>query len=126
MTRSLVQYEKGLLPRPLAVLIAFAMGAVPGWAAAVDAGAVALEPVEASFNSAFLVGRTQGVDISRFERGNPVSPGMHQVDLYVNGQWIGSESVIFRAVQSGGAHACFNAQQLERYGIEQRDRKSVV
>ena len=65
VTRSLVQYEKGLLPRPLAVLIAFAMGAVPGWAAAVDAGAVALEPVEASFNSAFLVGRTQGREIGR-------------------------------------------------------------
>ncbi len=89
--------------------------------------AVTPEPVEASFNSAFLVGGTQEIDISRFEHGNPVSPGRHQVDLYVNGQWIGSESVLFRAARSReGAHACFSAQQLERYGVDTGKLEPVV
>ena len=128
MTKSLLQHERRLLPRPLAALIACALSGIPVWAMGADAtAAVTPEPVEASFNSAFLVGGTQEIDISRFEHGNPVSPGRHQVDLYVNGQWIGSESVLFRAARSReGAHACFSAQQLERYGVDTGKLEPVV
>lgn len=120
-----------MLHRPLAVLIACALGGIPAWATAADASApaaigpmdaaapAAVEPAEASFNSAFLMGGTQDVDISRFEHGNPVLPGNYQVDLYVNGNWVGSENVQFRATDArNSARACFSAQQLERYGID--------
>ncbi|EYD36787.1 papC N-terminal domain protein [Acinetobacter baumannii 25493_8] len=48
--------------------------------------AAASAPVEAEFDSAFLIGDAQKVDISRFKYGNPVLPGEYNVDVYVNGQ----------------------------------------
>ncbi|KRE99482.1 hypothetical protein ASG87_13815 [Frateuria sp. Soil773] len=103
------------------MLIAFALGGVStGALAAVDAAAPAtIEPANASFNSAFLAGGTQDVDLSRFEHGNPVLPGDYLVDLYVNGNWVGNENVRFRAEDAkSSARPCFDAQQLERYGID--------
>jgi len=53
-------------------------------------------PVEAEFDSAFLIGDAQKVDISRFKYGNPVLPGEYNVDLYVNGQWFGKRRIVFK------------------------------
>ena len=43
---------------------------------------------EAEFDSSFLIGDAQKIDISRFKYGNPVLPGEYNVDVYVNGQWM--------------------------------------
>jgi outer membrane usher protein len=120
VTRSRIQHESRLWRRPLTVLIACALGCLPAWVFALDAAAPAvLDPADASFNSAFLVGGTRNVDISRFEHGNPVLPGSYPVDLYVDGSWVGNENVRFRAEgASNSAHACFSANQLERYGVD--------
>ncbi|MDO1528618.1 fimbria/pilus outer membrane usher protein [Fulvimonas sp. R45] len=118
MSRQPIHAPHALWQRPLAVLIAGALGATSFAAAAADATA-AVEPAEASFNSAFLMGGTRHVDLSRFERGNPVQPGVYPVDVYVNGDRVGNEDVRFRGDGArGGAHPCFDTAQLQRYGVD--------
>ena len=52
---------------------------------------------DVQFNSEFLMKpKGQSVDVSRFERGNPVQPGEYTVDLYVNGNWVGHDLGAFR------------------------------
>ena len=50
------------------------------------------------FNSDFLK-RSDGtsVDVDRFAFGNPISPGDYPVDIYLNGSWVGRETVRFRS-----------------------------
>ena len=106
--------------RPLAVLIAVSLAGTPTLASAASASAsAAIGPVDASFNSKFLAGGARHIDLSRFERGNPVLPGSYQVDLYVNGNRIGSETIQFRTRRANStARPCFSLRQLDRYGID--------
>lgn len=55
-------------------------------------------PVEATFNSSFLVGEAQGVDLSRFRDGNPILAGKYSLDVYVNGEWKGKKNIDFKNV----------------------------
>ncbi|WAI83804.1 MULTISPECIES: fimbria/pilus outer membrane usher protein [Achromobacter] len=55
----------------------------------------AQEPVE--FNPAFFGGRNgKAVDLSRFQGGNALTPGVHQLDLYLNGNHVGRQQVRVR------------------------------
>jgi outer membrane usher protein len=66
-------------------------------------------------------GGSQAVDLSRFEKGNVVLPGIYAVDLYVNGDWIGRVDVPFRQMRdspkNADAQACFDRSLLERMGV---------
>ena len=75
----------------------------------------ALEKVQ--FNPVFL--RSQ-VDISQFAQGNPVNPGLHRVDLYLNNRWKGRHSVRFEQMSAGAliAHPCFDLQTFNLLGID--------
>lgn len=76
--------------------------------------------VEAEFDSAFLIGDAQKVDISRFKYGNPVLPGEYNVDIYVNSQWFGKRRLIFKAVDSNkNAATCFTEKNLIEFGVKQ-------
>ncbi|MGN8006861.1 fimbria/pilus outer membrane usher protein [Acinetobacter sp. 22301] len=77
-------------------------------------------PVEAEFDSAFLIGDAQKVDISRFKYGNPVLPGEYNVDVYVNGQWFGKRRMVFKALDPNkNAVTCFTGTNLLEYGVKQ-------
>lgn len=89
----------------------------------------------AQFDADFLHG-TGGmpVDVSRFERGNPVLPGEYLVDLAVNGQFVERLPVTFHGV-SGHAEAqpCIDRTLLARTGLnlsalskEQRRRLTAL
>lgn len=75
---------------------------------------------QASFNPAFLQGpASDRVDISRFERGNPVAPGSYQLDVYVNHNGIGQQDVIVQDAQDGRASRyCFKRNQLASLGLD--------
>lgn len=74
---------------------------------------------EAEFDSAFLIGDAQQVDISRFKYGNPVLPGEYNVDVYVNDQWFGKRRMLFKATQNTqNAQTCFSAAQMLEYGVK--------
>ncbi|RDI97220.1 fimbrial biogenesis outer membrane usher protein [Dyella solisilvae] len=76
--------------------IALALG---GWvsAHATDASTSAdASGADASFDRSLLSGAGQNtVDLSRFEHGNPISPGNYRADLYLNGMPTGRANVRF-------------------------------
>ena len=39
------------------------------------------------------IGATNGVDLSRFNLGNPVLPGSYRADVYLNSQWLGRRTI---------------------------------
>lgn len=73
------------------------------------------------FNPAFFPDRAgdQQVDISKFSRGNIVLPGTYRTDVYLNGQWIGRETLVFVAVEGqDSAQMCLERDALVRFGID--------
>lgn len=75
--------------------------------------------VEATFNSNFLVGQAQGVDLSRFRDGNPILAGKYSLDVYVNGEWKGKKNIEFRNVPGkDSAETCFALLSLDEFGID--------
>lgn len=76
--------------------------------------------MEAEFDSSFLIGDAQKIDISRFKYGNPVLPGEYNVDVYINGKWFGKRRMQFKAVDpKQNAVTCFNSNTLLEYGVKQ-------
>ncbi|MCS6480363.1 FimD/PapC N-terminal domain-containing protein, partial [Burkholderia thailandensis] len=74
-------------------------------------------PTTVSFNSRLLMGG--GIDLSRFERGNPVVAGIYPVDVTVNGERRGRMDVEVRDVcGSDRAEPCFTRAMLDRLGVE--------
>ena len=88
-----------------------------GGAQALSAHAV--ENVE--FNPAFFPDGAGGqqVDISKFSQGNIVLPGSYRTEIYLNGQWIGRETLSFVAVQGkDSAQMCLERDALLRVGVD--------
>ncbi|WP_460147391.1 fimbria/pilus outer membrane usher protein [Pseudomonas sp. H2_H03] len=73
------------------------------------------------FNPAFFPDGAAGlqVDISRFNQGNVVLPGSYRTEVYLNGQWIGRETLAFAAVAGHkSAQLCLERDALLRFGID--------
>ncbi|SOE99175.1 outer membrane usher protein [Burkholderia sp. OK233] len=109
----------GLSPVAAVVLSVFAaLGGVQS--ASVSAAEIDKADTAVQFDTTFL--RTdpkQTVDVSRFTRGNMVSPGVYSVDLWVNDVRVARQDVRF--VVSGedkGARPCFSRQMLETLGVD--------
>ncbi|MFM0727324.1 fimbrial biogenesis outer membrane usher protein [Paraburkholderia strydomiana] len=98
---------------------AVVLGALAAWSA-VPAFAASAQLADVQFNSDFLMKpKGRSVDVSRFERGNPVQPGEYTVDLYVNGNWVGHDALRF-VVREGAANAepCLDKTLIERLGLD--------
>lgn len=81
---------------------------------------------EAEFDSSFLIGDAQKIDISRFKYGNPVLSGEYNVDVYVNGQWFGKRRMMFKGIDpKQNATTCFNTSTLLEYGVKQEILKQT-
>uniref|UniRef100_UPI003BEF1E5E fimbria/pilus outer membrane usher protein n=1 Tax=Burkholderia arboris TaxID=488730 RepID=UPI003BEF1E5E len=107
--------REGIARKSLATILAVWVGGImtPVRATA-DASAPGIE-----FDNEFLLspsGRT--IDVSRFEKGNPVAPGRYTVDLIVNDNWVGRDSVRFLA-RAGKQDAvlCLDRRLAERIGM---------
>lgn len=76
----------------------------------------ASEPDAVEFNDSFL---RSAVDVSEFSRGNPVPPGVHRADIYVNEQWKGRMDVTFALTDttSNIAEPCFSLSMLSVMGV---------
>jgi outer membrane usher protein len=104
---------------------------VPGRAALGAAIALALlactahaaptAPADAQFDMSLLAGGSQQpVDLSRFERGNVVTPGVYRLDLHMDGAWSGKTEVRFAApAPDASAVPCFTAAMLDVLGLPQ-------
>ncbi|WP_229238346.1 fimbria/pilus outer membrane usher protein [Dyella amyloliquefaciens] len=102
-----------------------ALGTMP---AALLAGPVAapagpaLEPASGAavveFSNAFT-GSSQSIDVSRFEKGNPVLPGTYNVDVFVNEGRVTRKNLTFRAVDGQSiAQPCFDYATLVQMGVD--------
>ena len=82
-------------------------------------GSHAVENV--GFNPAFFPDGAGGqqVDITKFSQGNIVLPGNYRTDVYLNGQWIGRETLTFVANEGrDSAQMCLERDALLRFGID--------
>lgn len=68
------------------------------------------------FDSRFLLGSGRELDLRRFQPGS-LPPGMHRVDIVLNGMLIGSESVLFASEDDGMTVACLERALLLRLGV---------
>jgi len=63
-------------------------------------------------------GGKDAADIARFEHGNPVLPGLYDLDVYVNGNWIGRLDVRFAMpAPNASALPCVNKDLMNRMGL---------
>ena len=77
---------------------------------------------EVSFDRSMLPGAGQGTtDLSRFERGNMVLPGLYRLDVFLNGNWVGRGDVRFAApTPEASAQPCMDATLLAQIGWADR------
>lgn len=75
-------------------------------------------PEQVDFDSNFLSGSGQKVDLSVFRSGNPLVAGDYRVDIYVNGVWQGRRDLPFRANSGGEVGACIDLKLLEELGVD--------
>lgn len=54
--------------------------------------------LKADFDTNFLVGNAQKIDIGRFKYGNPILPGEYSLDVYINGQWLGKRKFVLKVL----------------------------
>ncbi|HEY5852009.1 MAG TPA: fimbria/pilus outer membrane usher protein [Lysobacter sp.] len=100
-----------------AVLGAAIACALLAWSGAHAAPAA---PADAQFDMSLLAGgNQQSADLSRFERGNVVMPGVYRLDLYLDNQWSGSSDVRFAAPDADAASAvpCMTPELLGLLGL---------
>jgi len=92
---------------------------LPAAAFAEEAGkAATVATVE--FNALFLQ-RPDGtsVDVSRFATGNPITPGNYPVDIYLNGAWIGRDTIRFQS-QNDIVAPCLDPSLIARLNLDER------
>ena len=106
------------------VVLATAMGLPhPAWAATADAGAsptaTGASGSYADFDRSMLAGAGHDTaDLSRFEHGNPVLPGIYNLDVYLNKDWVGRMDVRFAAPsRDANAVPCISTELLDRMGV---------
>jgi outer membrane usher protein len=115
--------HRSLRPTALAlacgVVLASALACpAPALAAASPEGAAASGGL-ANFDRSMLAGGgSHAADLSRFERGNIVFPGIYNVDVYLNGEWVGRLDVRLAAPsEQASAVPCVDGALLQRMGL---------
>ena len=111
----------------LAMACAAALAIAAGWPhpawAAVDASASpdasAASGGLANFDRSMLAGAGHDTDdLSRFEHGNPMLPGVYNLDVYLNKNWVGRMDVRFAAPsKDANATPCVSTELLDRMGL---------
>ncbi|WP_133646892.1 fimbria/pilus outer membrane usher protein [Paraburkholderia flava] len=105
-----------LRPCSLAALCFFASAG----AYAADASSTT-QVAEVEFNDLFL--QRPGaphIDVSRYNKGNPLLPGTFRSDLYVNSAWLGRTDITLKQIGPGtrNVQPCFDRAMLERIGVD--------
>ncbi|HHQ4314277.1 TPA: fimbria/pilus outer membrane usher protein [Serratia fonticola] len=74
----------------------------------------------AEFDPGFFRGLSgQAVDLSRFSRGNTLTPGHYRFDVYVNELWVGRQEIaVTLAVPEARVSYCFTPEQVRQWGLD--------
>ena len=83
-----------------------------------SANGAATESVE--YDSSFLMGAgASTIDIKRYSQGNPTSPGVYNVRVFVNEQPVASLELPFVDIGENSAAACITRKNLAQLHIKQ-------
>jgi len=76
-------------------------------------------PARVEFNTDFLSPHTRaGIDLSRFERGNPVLPGEYRVELVLNGRVLGRAGITVKpGADPDRGRVCMTRSLLDQVGL---------
>ncbi len=70
-------------------------------------------------SGSFVSGVGEQVDLSRFDKGNVVLPGVYRVGISVNQSWQGVSDIVFSALPDHeSAMPCFDRAMLTRFGVD--------
>lgn len=61
------------------------------------------------------------IDVSRFEQGAPIEPGIYRLDVYLNDTWIGRQPIKVVSTGSGkeaSSRFCIRSSQFAEWGID--------
>lgn len=108
-----------------ALLCVAIVGVLMSWntlalaAAPAATGADASAAVDANFDRSMLSGAGNNTgDLSRFERGNVVLPGVYRTDIFLNNAWVGRGDVRFaEPTPDAAAIPCFTKAMFEQLGL---------
>ena len=103
----------GPAPAAVAMAVAAPVGSAGPPDASADAGGSSV-----GFDPSFLSGGGRNVDISRFERGNAVPPGVYNADVFLNGNWVGRRDLHI-ALPAGATSAvpCLDQDLFDQLGL---------
>lgn len=124
--RARAQQRHYLRPVLLCAAVAAALGFSPVHAADAAASgasgtadAAATTMLDASFDRSLLSGAgSNTTDLSRFEHGNVVLPGVYNVDIFLNRNWVGRRDVRFAApTAQANAEPCLDSALFAKLGL---------
>ena len=98
-----------------------ALGIGIGMALVLPVTASADQPgeVSATFNTAFIQGTSEPVDLEEFLRGNSVLPGIYSVDVYFNRTLAGRRDITFaQSPISKRVEPCLTLDVLQGFGLD--------
>ena len=83
-------------------------------------GQAVAQQAQVEFNTDFLTPQTRaGLDISRYERGNPVLPGEYRVELYLNGRTLGRTDLTVKpGANPDRGRVCMTRALLDQVGLD--------
>lgn len=91
-------------------------------AAAFAPGALVMESAfaeDVQFNASFLPADSRGLDLDRYQKGNPVMSGKYRADIAVNGQRISRQEIRILAEKDGSKPVvCMTRELLELAGVD--------
>ncbi|MDF3201800.1 fimbrial biogenesis outer membrane usher protein [Pseudomonas sp. 1912-s] len=74
---------------------------------------------DTQFNSAFLPEGSRALDLTPYQKGNPVLTGDYRSDISINGQLVGRQNISIHSQPDGSAPTvCFNRVLLQLVGVD--------
>ncbi|MFP0195030.1 fimbria/pilus outer membrane usher protein [Pseudomonas sp. PHC1] len=74
---------------------------------------------EVQFNDVFLPEDSRTLDLTQYEKGNPVLPGEYRADVAVNGRMISRQDIRINATENGSSPVvCFSKGLLQLVGVD--------
>ncbi|WP_426155053.1 fimbria/pilus outer membrane usher protein [Pseudomonas sp. TSRC2-2] len=74
---------------------------------------------EVKFNSSFLAPGSSNIDLTRYEKGNPIIPGQYRADISVNGVLMSRQEIRIVGKPDGtDSKICFDRKLMQLIGIE--------
>jgi len=78
--------------------------------------AMAENQAEYEFNTGFIVGSKENIDLTRFNKSS-IDEGKYSIDIYTNNSWKGRYELDVKKQNNGQLGVCYTADMLTNFGI---------